>query len=104
MVKLRIRVNQSSTIEEIAEVFENILNCGQKEVELNHLIKIVEALGGEYVTEKKVVKDQKKSLDMKFCIMILSIVMVHLVLIEYMAVKKILKYEWKMLKDGSRLV
>jgi hypothetical protein len=52
MAKLKIRVNQSSTIEEIAEAFEDVLNCGQKEVEFNHLIKIVEALGGEYVTGK----------------------------------------------------
>ena len=49
----KLRINKGSSLDEIERAIENVLNCGQKEVELKILIKIAEALGAEYITGKK---------------------------------------------------
>jgi len=53
MAKLKLRINKDSSIDEIEEAIEDVLNCGQREIELNQVIKIVNALGGEILKGKK---------------------------------------------------
>jgi len=53
MAKLKIRISPDFSLDDIEKAIDDVLNCGQKEIELNQLIKIVDALGGEYFTGKK---------------------------------------------------
>ena len=53
MAKLKIRVTPNSSLDEIEEAIEDVLNSGQKEIELKLIIKIVEALGGEHLFGKE---------------------------------------------------
>ena len=53
MAKLKIRVTTNSSLEEIEEAIKDVLNSGQKEIELKILIKIAESLGVEYLTGRK---------------------------------------------------
>jgi len=53
MGKLKIRIEPDATVEDIEKAINDILDSGQKEIELNLIIKIVESLGGVYLTGKK---------------------------------------------------
>jgi len=53
MAKLKLRIDKDSSLDEIEQAICAVLNCGQQEIELSQVIKIVEALGGEYLTGKK---------------------------------------------------
>ena len=53
MAKLKIKVTPNSSLEEIEEAIEDVLNCGQQEIELKILIKIAESLGAVHITGRK---------------------------------------------------
>jgi len=53
MAKLKIRINPSSSLDDIEKVIDGVIKSGQREIKLNQLIKIMDALGGEYLTGKK---------------------------------------------------